>query len=291
MAENSKTPLFPFADQDSPEKESEKLTTNLPSALSGLDEWKGWFVAKKPVVFLDYDGVLTPIVRRPEDAKISGNMRKAVLRLQGLCTVAIVSGRDLQDVKKLAALPGIVYAGSHGFDIEVPDGENLEFQKGTEYLPSLDRAEVNLKPVLSEIKGVRIERKKFAIAVHFRGASEEKEAEIERAVEEEIRKTKGLRKTGGKKIFELRPDIDWDKGRAVSFLMETLRLKPAEHIPLYIGDDITDEDAFRELRKDGIGIVVRDESRPTLARYALEDPEEVGNFLRRLAALLEDLPR
>lgn len=261
----------------------ERGTGELPSALDRMAQIEERLEGRTPAVFLDYDGVLTPIVRRAEDALISPQMRQAVQSLAALCTVAVVSGRDLQDVKKMAGIDGIVYAGSHGFDIEGPAGLHLEFQKGVDYLPALGRGEEELSKRLSDIAGVRLERKRFAVAVHFREVAEQEIASVEEAVDGVGRDIPGLCKTGGKKIFELRPDIDWDKGKAVRFLMEKLHLDRPLVVPFYLGDDLTDEDAFRELKGDGVGIVVRDEERPTLADYALENPDDVRDFLLRLA--------
>lgn len=260
---------------------------HLSSALEGVDELLAMKGERELAVFLDYDGVLTPIVPRPEDALLSGEMRRTVQELAQRCTVAVVSGRDLADVRSMVGVAGIAYAGSHGFDIESPDGR---FELGTERLPSLDRAEKLLEESLAGIPGARVERKRFAIAVHFRQTAPERVPEVREAVERALRETEGLRLTGGKMIFELRPDIDWDKGKGVSFLMEKLGLPPSAVFPIYLGDDLTDEDAFRELRGKGAGIYVGGESRPTAAKFRLKDTEEVRRFLKRVALRLNGPP-
>jgi trehalose-phosphatase len=91
----------------------------------------------------------------------------------------------------------------------------------------------------------------------------------------------GLRKTPGKMVFELQPDVDWGKGCAVLWLIEALGLQDA--LPLYIADDVTDEDAFRALEGRGVGIAVLDAPRATAARYALPDTDAVREFLAALA--------
>jgi trehalose-phosphatase len=101
-------------------------------------------------------------------------------------------------------------------------------------------------------------------------------------VNEVIARHRELRTITGKKVYEFQPDIGWNKGRAVAWLLETLGLEQPEVLPLYIGDDLTDEDAFRALEKRGVGIVVTEELRPTAARYALKGPAEVERFLREL---------
>jgi trehalose 6-phosphate phosphatase len=266
-----------------------KTTDILPSVLDRFNDVTCRLKRKRPAVFLDYDGTLTPIVERPEQAVMSEEMRQTVQDLARYCTVAIVSGRDRQDVEKLAGIGDIYYAGSHGFDIAGPAGKKLEFQQGSDYLPALDKAGKALHERLDKVDGAQVERKKFAIAVHFRRVAEDQRSEVERAVDEVLSQSDGLRKTGGKMIFELRPDIDWDKGKALSWLLQKLDLDRRDVVPIYLGDDLTDEDALREIEERGIGILVRDEARPTHARYALEDTAEVRIFLQTLADHLEDL--
>lgn len=265
-------------------------TDELPSALECFTELVGRLAGRQPAVFLDYDGTLTPIVDRPELAKISAAMRQVVRDLARHCPVAIVSGRDRQDVAELAGIGEVYYAGSHGFDISGPEGEAMQFEQGSEYLPALDRAEQALQERLASVEGAQIERKKFAIAVHYRRVPEALHEEIAVAVDAVLAESDGLRKTGGKKIFELRPDIDWDKGKALSWLLRKLGLERDDVLPIYLGDDLTDEDALREIRERGIGILVRDEPRPTYARYALNDTTEVRSFLQTLCAHLEERP-
>lgn len=264
-----------------------KTTATLPSALKHFDTIIRRLADRQPAVFLDYDGTLTPIVERPEMAVISEEMRQTVEDLSRCCTVSIVSGRDRPDVEKLAAVQNIVYAGSHGFDIAGPAGKKMEFQQGVRYLPALEQAEKKLRERLSSIETSQVERKKFAIAVHFRRVPEERWPDVEKLVDEVLHQSEGLRKTGGKMIFELRPDIDWDKGKALSWLFEELGLDRSDVMPVYIGDDLTDEDALREIEDRGIGILVRGEDRPTAAAFSLENTDEVQMFMRKLADFLE----
>jgi len=259
----------------------------LPSALERFAELTAQLRGRRPVVFLDFDGTLTPIVPRPEQAEISSAMRAAVRRLGQCCTLAIVSGRDLADVRAKVGIEEIFYAGSHGFHIAGPDGFGLELQQGCRYLPALDQAEQALLAQLGHIPGAQVERKKFAVAIHFRRVDAGQVDAVTAVVDGVLAVSEGLRKTGGKMIFELRPDIDWDKGRALVWLLEKLGLDRDGAVPIYLGDDLTDEDAFRELRRHGIGVLVREEARPTLARYSLDSIQEVELFLQRLADCFE----
>ncbi|MGW8311922.1 MAG: trehalose-phosphatase [Desulfuromonadales bacterium] len=264
-----------------------KTSDSLPSALTHFKEVTSELGHRLPAVFLDYDGTLTPIVDRPEMAIISVEMRQAVRDLARYCPVTIISGRDREDVRDLAGIEEVYYAGSHGFDISGPAGTALQFQQGKDFLPALDRAEQLLHDRLDPINGAQIERKKFAVAVHFRRVVAEDWSQVEEAVDAVLAQSDGLRKTGGKRVFELRPDLDWNKGKALAWLLEELGLGLNDALPIYLGDDLTDEDALREIEDSGIGILVRDESRPTHACYALENTAEVRVFLHKLCVHLE----
>ncbi len=262
------------------------LTNMAPTIPSALDHIGKISAArgKRLAVFLDYDGTLTPIVSRPEQAVFSDSMRMVLCNLATKVPVGVLSGRDLEDVRQRVNLEGIIYAGSHGFDIAGPHG--LRKQVATECLPILDAAEKELREKLAGIPGALLERKRFSIAAHYRQVADESVGQFEQAVNEVVAGHPELRRMAGKKVYELLPDIDWDKGKAVVWLLETLGLEQPEVLPIYIGDDRTDEDAFRMLQQRGVGIIVTEELRPTAARYALKNPAEVERFLRELVARL-----
>ena len=258
----------------------------LPSALNLIDEIISDAGGKRPAVFLDYDGTLTPIVSQPEDAWLSDSMRQTLRELAARGPVAILSGRDLDDVRRRVNIDSIVYAGSHGFDIAGPRG--LRREMATEFLPTLDLAEKELHEALDGISGARVERKRFSVAAHYRNVNENDLAKMEQAVGEVATRHRKLRRINGKKVYELLPAVAWDKGKAVLWLLETLGLESRSGgiRPIYVGDDRTDEDAFRALEQRGIGILVSEQSQPTAARYSLKNPAEVERFLRALGATL-----
>jgi len=229
----------------------------IPSALEHVQEIAG--SGDRLAVFLDYDGTLTPIVSHPEDASLSESMRQTLRSLAARLPVAILSGRDLDDVRGRVLVDGIVYAGSHGFDIAGAGG--LRRELGAAYLPVLDAAETELREALDEIPGAQLERKHFSVA----GVAA---------------RHRELRRIDGKKVYELLPDIDWNKGKAVLWLLETLNLEYENALPIYIGDDNTDEDAFRAIERRGVAILVSEQSQPTTARYSLKNPAGVERFLR-----------
>src|SRR6266705_2135848 len=152
----------------------------IPSAFEYVQEIAGR--SGRVAVFLDYDGTLTPIVSQPEDAWLSDSMRQTLQELAARAPVAILSGRDLDDVRRRVNLDGIVYAGSHGFDIAGP--RDLRRQVATEFLPKLDVAEKELREALDGIPGARVERKRFSIGAHYRNVKENEASKVERAVGE-----------------------------------------------------------------------------------------------------------
>ncbi|MEJ8755408.1 trehalose-phosphatase [Pontibacter sp. H259] len=252
----------------------------LPSVLDHIREL---LQTKKPAVFLDYDGCLTPIVKQPELAILSPEMRAVLQRLATVCTVAIVSGRDRKNVQQLVQLDNLYFAGSHGFDISGPDGLQTEPGGAAEALPTLDEAEKLLHEQLSHIPGTLVERKKYAIAVHFRNVEAEAVPDVERVVKAILAQHPQLKIGLGKMIFELKPNLNWHKGKAVLWLLETLELNTPDILPIYIGDDITDEDAFVSLQGKGVAILVGKHDSKTAANYSLKDVDEVLLFLTLLA--------
>ena len=264
-----------------------KTIDSLPSALEDKDEIFRRLHEGIPAIFLDYDGTLTPIVDDPAEAKLPEKTRKVIKRLAGQYSLAIISGRDLADVRNMVGIEDIAYAGSHGFDIYGPRGQYRNQEEGKDFLPALDRAEAEVSKALQDIPGGRVERKRFAIAVHYRQVDRARLEELEKRFDEVLSHYGDLRKTGGKEIFELRPNVDWDKGTALLSLLESLYADNSRVLPVYIGDDDTDEDAFRAISERGIGIVVGTGKRPTAAHYVLRDTDEAAQFLHELAALAE----
>jgi len=251
-----------------------------PSALEHLSQIDARRGGRRLALFLDYDGTLTPIVERPELAVLAEETRAVLRRVAARHPVAIVSGRDLADVRARVGLEGISYAGCHGFDIDSPGGRRVH-EAAAAAAPQLAAAADEVARDTAGLPGVQLERKRFTLAVHFRRAREADHAAVADAVDHALARHPGLRKTRGKMVLELQPDVPWDKGRAVLWLVEALGVRDA--LPVYIGDDDTDEDAFRALEDRGLGIAVLEAPRDTAARYALPDPAAVRAFLAALA--------
>ena len=265
------------------------MSDGLPSALDQQDVIASRLQNRSVALFLDYDGTLTPIVQRPEDAILSAEMRDIVRRVATCCPVAIVSGRDRRTVEQLVDVKALAYVGSHGFDIVGAPGSGIRREVASEYLPTLDAAEAALRARLADVEGALVERKKFTVAIHFRLVAAALRSRVEDAVDAVHAEQPTLRKEGGKAVFELRPDLHWDKGTAVLWLLEKMGLDHA--LPIHIGDDLTDETVFGVLGDGGIGIVVADERRLTAAQFTLRDTGDVARFLSGLTRMLSGEPR
>jgi trehalose 6-phosphate synthase/phosphatase len=235
----------------------------LGSALSG----------RKMFLFLDYDGTLAPIADSPEKAFISGNMRGLVAELAGRMPVAIVSGRSIEDVQRRIGIGSIIYAGNHGAEIRA-GRKMLVSRQSREERRMLEEFLERLRASLSAIPGVLIEDKGITGSVHYRLVDLRKFDEffsLFTGIAREYEKI--FRITSGKKVFEIRPLDAWHKGHAVSWIIEHLG---KGRTPVYIGDDITDEDAFRALKGKGVSIAVGGSA---YADFYLKKQDEVKQLL------------
>jgi trehalose-phosphatase len=256
--------------------------SHLPNALDSYGQLIGVVAGREPFLCLDFDGTLSEIVSDPDVATLVPGAAKALENLAAHCPVAILSGRDLADIRDRVGLPGLWYAGSHGFELVGPDGSHHHNDAASAAVPVLETAATQLRDELKHIPGAHVEHKRYAVAVHYRNAAPENAGEIIAATHRHGRRH-GLRVTGGRKVVELRPDIDWDKGTALQWIRDKIHQK-GRPLPIYVGDDLTDEDAFDAIRFNGIGIVVRhdeDGDRPTAAQFCVNNPTEVCEFLRR----------
>lgn len=233
-----------------------------------------------PCIFLDYDGTLTPIVEEYNKAYLSDDMRNVIRELSELRITAVVSGRGMEDVKERVNLNNIYYAGSHGFEMSGPGNFSHEIEAALKLIPVLDKTEKKLKDNLKDIEGVKFERKKFALAVHYRQVSSGSEESVKKQVNKILGDVDELTQGRGKKVIEVKPNLYWNKGKAINHLMKQLDIGQNSSM-LYIGDDITDEDAFMQIR-NGSGILVGDHHEKSYADYHLKNVEEVKNFLKAI---------
>lgn len=258
----------------------EKDPSELPSAIKNFSEVTSRFGNSLPLIFLDFDGTLAPIVEHHADAAISSEMRELVQKLSQKYPLAVVSGRGLADVSRKMNLPELYYAGSHGFEISGPNGFSKDHEEAEKVLPIFEEIEPLLKDRLEGISGVDFERKKFTLAVHYRQVKGPQESEVHKIVLDTVKRYPELAKAEGKKVIEIRPAIDWHKGKAVEFLKTELS-KEKNAFSIYVGDDVTDEDAF-EYVKNGLGILVGEHGIKSYADYGVEDIDEVKLLFEKL---------
>ncbi|XP_018474716.1 probable trehalose-phosphate phosphatase I isoform X2 [Raphanus sativus] len=265
-----------------------------PSALEMFEKITEASGGKQIVMFLDYDGTLSPIVDDPDRAFMSSKMRRTIKKLAKCFPTAIVTGRCIDKVYNFVKLAELYYAGSHGMDIKGPAKgfsrhkrvkQSLLYQPAGDYLPIIDEVYRQLLEKTKSTPGVKVENHKFCTSVHFRCVDEKKWSELVLQVRSVLKEYPTLKLTQGRKVFEIRPMIEWDKGKALEFLLESLGFGNSNNVfPVYIGDDRTDEDAFKMLRDrgEGCGILVSKFPKDTDASYCLQDPSQVMSFLRRL---------
>jgi trehalose 6-phosphate phosphatase len=257
-----------------------------PHAFHRVAAWAAaWRESGALILLLDFDGTLAPIVERPELAEMLLASRGALGKLLARPDVqaAIVSGRGMADARGRAGIPGITYAGNHGMEIEGPGTQRIH-KEATAARPRLEAVRDQVTRAVAGIDGAIVEDKGLTLSVHYRLVERGRVADVKSAVHDAVGDDSVLRVTEGKEVLEIRPRVEWDKGRAVEFLLDQLRPAPGTPI-IYIGDDTTDEDAFRALltRGEGEGVLVADPppSR-TAALSFLRDPYEVAELLDAL---------
>jgi trehalose 6-phosphate phosphatase len=241
---------------------------------------------------LDYDGTLTPIVNHPDQALLPPDTKSLLTNLCDLpnAFTCIISGRSCEDIRRNVGIKRIIYAGNHGMEIR---GEGLSFsiRNSKKYEEEINAICRSLKQRLKEIEGVWVENKGLTASVHYRLADSEDVQKAKQIILPIIKTSKNLKLKRGKKVWEIRPNIDWNKGKAVTYILERCLRKDwkSKTAVVYMGDDKTDEDAFSLLKPVGItALVSRRPLQISSARYFLAHPQEVTNFLRWLGNLWED---
>eukprot|EP00250_Pteridium_aquilinum_P018057 c23921_g1_i1 orf=490-1665(+) len=276
---------------------------NHPSALDNFEKVLEAADGKHVFVFLDYDGTLSPIVEDPERAYMSDEMRIAVKEIATLFPTAILTGRRRDKVYEFVQLPELYYAGSHGMDIMGPaEGSNgfkahgtktldeegnevVLFQPASDFTIVMDEVYKLLEEKASKVPGAKVEHNKFCVSVHFRCVKDESWLQLAEQVNHVIKSYPNVYLTQGRKVLEIRPSISWNKGKALDFLIRTLGFGNRNDVfPIYIGDDQTDEDAFKVVarRKHGLAILVSNVVKDTNAVCSLRNPNEVLEFLHSL---------
>lgn len=265
----------------------------LPDALADLDHLLQGIGDRKVALFLDLDGTLAPIEARPDLVEVPAATRAVLEDLARLCPVAVVSGRGLEDVRDKVAVRSLFYVADHGFQILGPVRARLELEVGRECRPQLEQAAAALRRGLEGIEGALLEEKGLSLSVHYRLVPQARHAAVLRVVADVADRFPTLRVTEGKLVYEFRPPDEWNKGKALAWIMEHLGMgraqveaeganPPETGFPIALGDDLTDEDMFTAVEGWGAGIIVGDPGRPTRATYHLADHLETARFLQSL---------
>ena len=242
---------------------------------------------KNLYLVLDYDGTLTPIVSQPSQAKLTSGMRTTLKILSGMpgIKIAILSGRSLNDVEKLVGLDSFDYVGNHGLERKIQSVVSLD-PYAVKFREFISRFTEELKRSLKDIPRVLVEDKTYSLSAHYRNVASKNIAIARRIFEkawENFSAKIFFRIKPGKKVWEVRPAYGCsDKGGALGLLSGWVSQTKRKGLTLvYVGDDVTDEDAFKALKKSDFSIRVGYSSR-TAARYWLRSPAEVAVFLKRL---------
>ncbi len=227
-------------------------------------------------LFLDFDGTISQIVPVPKDAVIEPGVRTALEALMERpdFSVSIVSGRALADVRQRAGLKGVNWVGNHGLEIEAGSTSFREPRAET-LRRELRSLMLQLKFALGDVEGAEVEDKCFTLSVHLRRVAEHTHDWVRTTVSDIVSRSRSFSSRQGKLVLEVRPYLEWHKGSAVRYLLR--EVLPPGALPVYLGDDVTDEDAFRAI-PEGITIKVG-EPGGTQAQYLVPDVPTVGNFL------------
>ncbi|MDS0475155.1 trehalose-phosphatase [Natrinema sp. 1APR25-10V2] len=253
------------------ESPPEPLEERLPAVRATLESAAGLLVC------LDFDGTLAPIVEEPDAAAPTDRNREAVAALTRTpgVTTAVVSGRALTDVRERIDGPTI-YAGNHGLEL-ARNGAIAVHPVARKRAVRVERLCSILETALASVPNARVENKRLTGTVHFRAVPPAAEPIVRRITRTVVDRFggDGLELSTGKRILEFGPDFPWGKGNAVELIAAD---EPSETAVVYIGDDVTDESAFRAVEPDGIGIRVGSDD-PSAASYRVDSPADVASFL------------
>lgn len=234
-------------------------------------------------VGFDFDGTLAPIAEDPEAPTLSERIESPLQKLvqHQNVGVAVISGRELEDLVDRVGVDDIIYAGNHGLEI-YRDGVYTVRADADEYETFLQSVADTLHRSVADVPGCRIEHKGVTLSVHVRQTPSNRVDDVRRTVESEVNDNSELELTRGKQVFELRPSVSVDKGDTLTMLSAEMS---QDWLTLYLGDDTTDEDAFEAIQPDGIGIHIG--SNPeTAAQYRIPTQQEVPAFLDWLVTVV-----
>ena len=244
--------------------------------------------AQNIILFLDYDGTLIPFKNNPNEVHTPNNVLQLIQKLSEKSSIKIVviTGRSLNDIKHLISINRISFAAVHGIHIQFFDGKEKILKNIDEIKIKLNQIKEALEKTLKNIDGVIIEDKQYSIAFHYRMVKEENLNDSIQKFKQTITKyfDDNIEIMKGDKVFEVRPK-GWNKGNAVEFFLHKTNLRK-DSLPIYIGDDTTDEDAFKYLKNKGLTVFVKNNSAlKTNAHYWVNNPSEVYDILCEISEI------
>lgn len=262
----------------------------MPSKLSGeqIERLK----RGRAVWMFDYDGTLSPIVRDPDAALLPAAVRRHLKRLATLSPVFIISGRKLSDVRRKVGIERVGYVGNHGFEVcfapqrggpsvlHHPVDRQLERTGWPQARKSAKKA---LSWLTRAYPGSVLEDKVYSLSLHYRNVHPGKKPSLLRQAKASLQGIAGLQPRGGKQVLEVRPDVAWHKGEAVLWIIKQLNLKG--RLLCYVGDDETDEDAFRVLQRFTALTIRVGRRKQTCASYYVSSVADVHDLIGKAADL------
>lgn len=240
--------------------------------------------AGRLALLADLDGTLAPIRPRPRQVRLTASVRARLVRIaRSGAAVGVVSGRDLDDVRRIVGVKGIWYAGAHGLFLQDPGNRRIALTtlKQRKRMAQVKRA---LERAVRDVPGVWLEDKRATVAVHYRGAPRRGVVAASACLRRVLEEFPDLHLLEGKKVWEILPEEGLDKAAAIRVILrrEQLHRPRGARLLFYLGDDTTDERVFKKI--GGVSIVVG-RRRRTAARYFLRSPAEVARFLNRWSEL------
>jgi trehalose-phosphatase len=238
-------------------------------------------------LFLDFDGTLVPIQNDPTKCVLSPKIKGQLeaITLSGKACIAILSGRTVTDIRDRVNIQDVYYGGNHGIEVSGPR-VNYTHPDALSGKHIIDKVCREVEKEVGHIGGAFIEKKKFGFTLHYRMAHKEDKALIQRAfhrITAENSDAQSVTVMRGKKVLELAPNVSWDKGIAALFILQELK---RNYLPIYVGDDATDETAFEALKEEGLTVRIG-KSKKTAAKYYLKGQWEVSRFLKHIHNLIE----
>jgi len=242
-------------------------------------------------ICLDFDGTLASITETPDKAILPEQTKNILKEISDSLNarLAFISGRTLDNIRSKIGIKNAIYSGNHGFEIE---GPKIKFKPAVPsgFRKTLEKIKDDLLRKTCAFKGVIIEDKGLALSLHYRLAAKENIPKIKTIFQETVIiplvKNK-IRIKPGKMVLEIRPPVEWDKGKVVLWLLarQVFASKNMPVFPMYIGDDVTDEDAFKALKNKGLTIFVG-EPKESYAQYYLKNINEVADFLKKICLVV-----